>query len=145
LGFAVAGAGHVNGDGADDVLVGAHGFSGGLPGQGRVYLYLGEAKATAVPAAPNSLSLAAPSPFPAHGRLLYSLPQWGSVRLVIFDARGRRVHELVDRLQSEGDHVVTWNGRDFTGRPAASGLYFARLRFGGEDRVTKFVLLGSEN
>jgi hypothetical protein len=43
FGFSVAGAGDVNGDGYDDVLVGAPAFAGGTSEEGATYLYLGSA------------------------------------------------------------------------------------------------------
>src|SRR6185369_974479 len=47
LGTAVAGVGDVNGDGYDDVIVGAPGFTGGV-GVGRVSLFLGSSTGLAV-------------------------------------------------------------------------------------------------
>ncbi len=41
LGYEVAGAGDVNGDGYDDVLIGAHGYTNGQQYEGRAYLWLG--------------------------------------------------------------------------------------------------------
>ncbi len=42
FGFAAASAGDVNGDGFDDLIIGAHGFNGGgTSGQGKVYIYHG--------------------------------------------------------------------------------------------------------
>ncbi len=47
LGQTVAGAGDVNGDGYDDILVGAPRYSDGQPGAGAVFLYLGGAEGPA--------------------------------------------------------------------------------------------------
>src|SRR5438128_1531966 len=44
FGCSVASAGDVNGDGYDDVLVGATGYDDGSVEEGRAYLYLGSAK-----------------------------------------------------------------------------------------------------
>jgi VCBS repeat protein/FG-GAP repeat protein len=41
FGYALAGAGDVNGDGFDDVLVGAYDFDAGQRGEGRAFAYLG--------------------------------------------------------------------------------------------------------
>jgi hypothetical protein len=40
-GYALSGGGDVNGDGFDDILVGAGGFDNGQTDEGRVFLYLG--------------------------------------------------------------------------------------------------------
>ncbi len=51
LGFAVAGAGDVDGDGYEDVLVGSHAYDGGEEMEGRVYLFHGSANGLAAAAA----------------------------------------------------------------------------------------------
>ena len=41
FGYAVSGAGDINGDGFDDIVVGAHRYENGEPDEGRAYAYLG--------------------------------------------------------------------------------------------------------
>src|SRR5205823_2746093 len=43
FGFSARTAGDVNGDGFDDIIVGAFGYSNGQTGEGRAYVYLGGA------------------------------------------------------------------------------------------------------
>src|SRR5262249_6822621 len=43
FGQSVAGVGDVNGDGYDDVVVGAHGYDGDRFDEGRIYLFYGSA------------------------------------------------------------------------------------------------------
>ncbi len=63
------------------------------------------------------------------------------VTLAVYDISGRRVATLVDGLTGPGEHKVVWDGRDSSGRPVASGVYFARLEAGAAHDVTKMILL----
>jgi len=53
--------------------------------------------------------------------------------LDVFDAAGRRV-AAVDAREGFGDVTLQWDGRDGSGRPLPSGVYFLRLE--GEDFVS---------
>jgi hypothetical protein len=63
------------------------------------------------------------------------------VRLDVYDLRGAHVATLVDGVHAGGNGSVTWNGRDASGRPVASGVYFYRLSAGDTRLVRKMVLL----
>jgi hypothetical protein len=68
-----------------------------------------------------------PNPFTETTTISYRLPSTGHLRLVIFDAAGRRVRLLVDEPQQGGDHDALWDARDDAGRALATGAYFYRL------------------
>ena len=69
-------------------------------------------------------------------------PQVGSVRLVIFNATGQMVRELLNRGQmSPGRHEVVWDGRDTNGFKVSSGVYIYRLQAGEKDLVRRMTLL----
>jgi flagellar hook assembly protein FlgD len=51
------------------------------------------------------------------------------------------VRTLVDREQTAGAFTTEWNGRNAAGRPAASGIYFARIEHNGVMRAYKLVML----
>lgn len=72
-----------------------------------------------------------PNPFAAGTVIRYGLPVEGHVRLDVFDALGRRVVTLRDKVERAGWHTVEWDGR---GLP--SGVYFYRLQ-AGEVVITK--------
>ena len=63
------------------------------------------------------------------------------VELAVFATDGRRVATLVDRMMDAGDKKATWDGRDDRGEPAASGVYFYRLKAGSRVLSKKMVLL----
>ena len=64
----------------------------------------------------------------------------GSVNLAIYDVSGRRVASVVNQVLPPGRRTMAWDGRDASGRPVASGTYFARLESGGQVRVRKIVV-----
>ena len=59
----------------------------------------------------------------------------------MFDLRGRKIAELINRVQSGGSYLVNWNGEDGFGRPAPSGVYFYRLEAGEFKAVRKMVII----
>jgi flagellar hook assembly protein FlgD len=63
------------------------------------------------------------------------------VRLEIVDVAGRQVRTLVDGVRPAGSGSARWDGRDASGAPAASGVYFARLTAGRETQVRRIVLM----
>jgi flagellar hook assembly protein FlgD len=64
-----------------------------------------------------------------------------SVRLAVYDVAGRRRAVLVDGEVPAGVTEVTWNGQGPGGERVASGVYFARLTYGGGAMVSKVVML----
>jgi hypothetical protein len=83
-----------------------------------------------------------PNPFRERTELRLVLPQPGPVHLDILDVRGRRVATLLDgAVVPAGPTTVTWGGRDTHHAPVASGVYFVRLRSGGEVRTAKLLRL----
>lgn len=84
--------------------------------------------------------LPSPNPFSAAMSVRLGLIEPQGIRAEIFDISGRRIRALLDARLSPGPHGILWDGRDDTGRPAASGVYLLRLegaRFGRTDRVVR--------
>ena len=84
---------------------------------------------------------AAPNPANPGTQLKFTLLRAGPARVDVYDARGRRVRTLVDERREAGDHQVMWRGRDRTGRPVPSGVYIARLRYGGTTETCRLTLV----
>jgi len=72
----------------------------------------------------------ASSPNPARGstRVRFELPRDESLELTLFDLSGRKVRSLAKGSFPAGAHDVAWDGLDNGGRPAAPGVYLARLK-----------------
>jgi hypothetical protein len=82
-----------------------------------------------------------PNPFNPQTTVEYTLAANDRVRIVIYDARGSMVRNLVDEDMPAGDHRVTWNGVDQADRPVASGIYFVKMVAGPRVETRKIVLL----
>jgi 3',5'-cyclic AMP phosphodiesterase CpdA len=81
-----------------------------------------------------------PNPFRSTTQIRYALPAAARVNLAIYNLLGQRVATLVDERQPAGWHTAAWNGRDGTGAPLPSGVYFARLVSSENVRTSKIVL-----
>jgi hypothetical protein len=91
--------------------------------------WLGVTELPAAESVPAVLQLTAfPNPFNPRTNLDFVLPAPGTARLTVHDARGALVAVLRDGLLPAGEQKAVWDGCDRNGRPAPSGLYFARLQ-----------------
>ncbi len=95
------------------------------------------------PGLPQELSLHpnVPNPFNPVTTLHYALPRPAVVDLAVFDVAGRRVRTLVRGPVPAGEHQTAWDGRDESGRMAASGVYVARLATSDDVATRKIVML----
>jgi head-tail adaptor len=91
---------------------------------------------------PSVRLTAAPNPSLEGVTLRMTVPTASRGSLRIFDVAGRHVRTLLDGELSAGQAVIRWDGRDDQGREVAGGVYFARLRAGGNERITRVVRLG---
>jgi len=66
-----------------------------------------------------------PNPFHARTRINYTMPEAGSVRLMVYDALGRHIATLADGFTTAGSHTAIWQADN-----VPSGLYFYRLETG---------------
>jgi hypothetical protein len=82
-----------------------------------------------------------PNPFNPRTTLNYATPETGPVRLAIYDVQGRLIRTLVNKVESDGEHSVVWNGRNDDGIEVSSGVYFARLEVEGTIRTRRVVFL----
>ncbi len=62
------------------------------------------------------------------------------VEVNIYNLLGRKVIALGNGILPPGQHKLKWNGRDGTGQPMPSGIYFYQLR-AGEFQQTRAMLL----
>ncbi len=77
-----------------------------------------------------------PNPFNSQTIIRYHLQEQGPVRLMIYDAVGRQVTQLVNQVQSTGTYEVPFEGSGFS-----SGVYYIRLTLAGRSITKAMVLL----
>jgi len=96
-----------------------------------------------VPVGPKALSFAVyPNPT-RRASLNFALPTATHVELGVYDVTGRLVASLWNGNMPAGEYTRLWNGHDASGKPVGAGVYFYRLRAGGETRTVRGVLLGN--
>ena len=64
-----------------------------------------------------------------------------SVSVLIFNALGQRVRDLLDGPMVPGFHRATWDGRDNSRRPLGTGVYFYQVRVGQQLQTGKMTML----
>lgn len=83
-------------------------------------------------------------PNPASGAVEFRLPDaaGGLLALEVYDTGGRRVRRLEGgEALSPGGGLPVWDGRDAAGRPAPSGVYFARALLRDGSALTRKITL----
>lgn len=81
------------------------------------------------------------NPFVGALELRLGLPESGPVRLVVIDARGRKVIERPLGVLAAGPHTLRWDGRDQRGADAGAGVFWARVEAGGRTLTRQVVRL----
>jgi hypothetical protein len=84
----------------------------------------------------TELTDAYPNPFNPTSTINYGLSNTGHVEIMVYDATGRLVEELVNQNQTAGYHSITWNASN-----QSSGMYFAKMVAGDVVQTQKLVLL----
>ena len=88
-----------------------------------------------------ALAPAKPNPSAGNSRISFSLPEASEVELVVYDVAGREVSRLADGRYAAGEHVITFDGQDRSGRLLPNGTYLYRLRTPNAKFVRKLVLV----
>jgi len=84
----------------------------------------------------TELSGSYPNPFNPTTSINYGLETDGHVEIMIYDAAGRLVEELMNGHQDGGSYSITWNASS-----QASGMYFVKMVAGDFVQTQKLVLL----
>jgi hypothetical protein len=93
---------------------------------------------TGVAVRPVELALrpSEPNPVQSAALLRFSLPADAATTLDLLDVRGRKVRTLLEGRYAAGPHELRWSRGSLP-----SGVYFLRLRAGGEIETRKLILV----
>ncbi len=87
-----------------------------------------------------SLSQNHPNPFNPSTEIRFSIPRVAEVTLEIFNIIGQKVNTLADKRLPAGEHAVTWDGCDKSGKKVVSGIYLYRLTAGEYTSSKRMIL-----
>jgi uncharacterized protein len=82
-----------------------------------------------------------PNPFNGQTLIPFTLAQAGPVELSVYNGLGQKVANLVQGERAAGAYTLHWDGRDASGLPLASGIYYYRLSALGWTQTRQLLLL----
>ncbi|MDE2698965.1 MAG: T9SS type A sorting domain-containing protein, partial [Gemmatimonadota bacterium] len=82
-----------------------------------------------------------PNPFNPRTTISYELPTDTAVSVVIYDAIGQEIRQLVSQHYTAGRYSVQWDAKDHMGRSVGSGVYIAKIKAGPNTAIQKMLLL----
>jgi predicted CXXCH cytochrome family protein len=83
-----------------------------------------------------SLSQNYPNPFNPSTTIEFSIPEAGTVKLVVYDALGKEISVLENKELAAGKYSYNWNAGDL-----ASGIYFYKMESNNFVQVRKMLLV----
>ena len=89
----------------------------------------------------NTLQQNFPNPFTTETTFYFSLAAKGHVAVKIYNAKGQLVKTLLDETKASGQYHIRWDGKDASGKTAASGIYFCRMTAPGFSKTRKMLLV----
>lgn len=73
--------------------------------------------------------------------LSYNVPKNSSVRISIYNHLGQSIRTLVNQVDNQGAHTVSWDGRDDRRQKVPNGTYFLNINTGAYRATKKLVVI----
>jgi len=92
---------------------------------------------------PNDFQLSQnyPNPFNPETVIQYQLRTSSEVEITVSNSLGRKIRTLVNETKDAGKHQIKWDGKNASGKAAASGIYYYTLKIDGTTLFTRQMLL----
>jgi streptogramin lyase len=81
-----------------------------------------------------------PNPAGEKADISFKVEQEGFVRLSVYDITGKKVKEIFNNTPGKGNHTVSWDLTDQSGKRVVSGIYFVRYIAGGSAESAKIIV-----
>ncbi len=82
-----------------------------------------------------------PNPFNPETNIAFSVKEKANVQIEVYNVKGQKVKTLVNNVMDQGNHSITWNGKDDSSKDVASGIYFYRMKSGKYTATGKMILM----
>jgi len=82
-----------------------------------------------------------PNPFNPSTNIGFAMPVAGMAKIEVFNILGERIATPLNGAVDAGLHTVVWDGRNDSGEPVASGVYFYRFSADNYTEAKKMMLL----
>ena len=81
-----------------------------------------------------------PNPFNMTTQFRIALPKPDEVSVIVYNATGQKVRELVNGALPAGTHTISWDGLSYAQTIVPSGVYFCRILTKQESKTIKMLL-----
>jgi len=88
-----------------------------------------------------SLGQNIPNPFNLKTEIVFETPKEAFVQLGVYNILGRRVKTVISETVPAGKHSVSWDGKDESGSPVPSGIYFYQMKAEDYSATRRMLLL----
>lgn len=82
-----------------------------------------------------------PNPFNPRTTIAFELKSKGKTKLEIYNLKGQKVKQIVNKNLDSGRHEFVWNGKNDDNQQVASGVYFYSLTHKDQSIVKKMIVL----
>ncbi len=82
-----------------------------------------------------------PNPFNPTTMITYTIPKLSRVTIKVYNMLGQEIATLVNTHKAPGTYKVSWDGKDYTGKVVAGGVYFYHIEAGDFSKTMKMLFL----